>query len=126
MDNMMNSINQYETPHVGNFNSMQSGVSSPYSSANNVQYVASPANMPMNREIGHITTSYLDNYSQPSYAAPYATNCSIPCATNVFSASTAADGASPRMQTFGNMSMPEETKSIGGILLQEQRIGGII
>ena len=37
--------------------------------------------MPMDREIGHATTSYLANYPQPSYHAPYATNVSSSCAT---------------------------------------------
>ena len=126
MDNMVNSFNQYETPHVSNFNGLQSSVSSICPSAHYLQYVTSPSNMPVDREIGHTTTSYLDHYSQPSYAAPYATsdihdsiphlyNGSIPCATNVLSSSTAAYDTSPvQVQTFGNMSMPKETKSIGG------------
>jgi len=115
MDNMVNSFNQYETPNLSNFNGMQSSVSYPYPSAHCLPYVSSPPNMPMDREVGHVPTSYLGNYPPPSYAAPYATNFSAPCATNVLSSSTAAYGTSPvQLQIFGNTSMPKETKSIGG------------
>jgi hypothetical protein len=37
--------------------------------------------MPMDREISHDTNSCLNNYSQPSYVAPYVTNFSAPYAT---------------------------------------------
>ena len=80
MNNMMSSVNQVETPHVGTSNSMQQSVSTFYSSANNSQYVN--PNMPMDREIGHATTSYLANYPQPSYVAPYVTNFSAPYAAS--------------------------------------------
>src|SRR4051812_43399656 len=114
-DNMVNSFNQYETPNLSNFNGMQSSVSSRYPSAHCLPYVSSPPNMSMDREVGHVPTSYLGNYPPPSYAAPYATNFSAPCATNVLSYSTAAYGTSHvQFQIFGNTSMPKETKSIGG------------
>ena len=38
--------------------------------------------MPIDREIGHATTSNLANYSQPSYATSYVTNFSAPYATS--------------------------------------------
>jgi hypothetical protein len=81
MNNMMNYVSQYETPNVINFNSMQNNVSSFYPSANNLQYFGSSSRMPMDREISHDTTSCLNNYSQPSYAAPHVTNFSAPYAT---------------------------------------------
>jgi hypothetical protein len=73
--------NQYETSNIINFNSMQNNVSPFYSSANNLQYFCSPLHIPMDRVIGHDTTSYLTNYSQPSYDTPYVTNFSAPYAT---------------------------------------------
>jgi hypothetical protein len=60
---------------------MQNNVSSFYPSANNLQYFGSSSHMPMDREISHDTTTCLNNYSQPSYAAPYVTNFSAPYAT---------------------------------------------
>ena len=42
MNNMMSSVNQVETPHVGTSNRMQQSVSTFYSSANNLQYVIQP------------------------------------------------------------------------------------
>ena len=78
MNNMMSSVNQYETPNVRNFSSMQDSVSS---SVNSSQYVVSASNMPVDRGIGRATNSYLANYSQPSYATPYDTNFSAPYAT---------------------------------------------
>jgi hypothetical protein len=68
MNNVMNSVNQYETPNVIDFNSMQNSVSPFYPSANNLQYVDSPSHMPMDRAIGISSTVYLANYTQPSYA----------------------------------------------------------
>src|SRR3954468_15356916 len=104
MDNMVNSFNQYEAPDLSNFNGMQSSVSSPYPSAHYLPYVASPPNMPMDREVGHVSTSYLD-HPPPSNAAPYVTDFLAP-ATN--------DISSVQVQDFGNMSMPKETKILGG------------
>jgi hypothetical protein len=49
MNNMMSSVNQYETPNVRNFSSMQDSVSSSYSSVNSSQYMVSALNMPMDR-----------------------------------------------------------------------------
>jgi hypothetical protein len=81
MNNVMSSANQHETSNVINFNSMQNNASSFYSSANNLQYFGSPIHMPMDRATGDSTTSYLANYSQPSYT-PYVTNFSAPYATS--------------------------------------------
>src|SRR3954470_16799638 len=39
MNNMLSSVNQVETPHVGNLNNMQQSVSPFYSLAPNLQYV---------------------------------------------------------------------------------------
>ena len=79
MNNMMSSVNQVETPYVGTSNGMQQSVSSFYSSANNLQYVN--PNVPVDKGIGHVTTSYLANYPQPSYATPHVNNFSAPYAT---------------------------------------------
>src|SRR6187401_2234625 len=78
MSNMMSSVNQVETPHVGAFNGMQHSVSSFYSSATNLQHVN--PNMMVDRGIGHSTTSYSANYPQTSYATTHATNVSAPYA----------------------------------------------
>ena len=78
---MVSSVNQYEAPNVRDFDTMQASVSPFYASASNTQYANLSLNMPMDREIGHATTSYLANYLQPSYHAPYATNVSSSCAT---------------------------------------------
>ena len=80
MSNMTSSV--YETPNVRNFYSTPESVSSFYSSANNSQYVVSPSNMPIDREIGCATASSLANYPQLSYATPYVTNFSAPYATS--------------------------------------------
>ena len=82
MNNMMSSVNQYETSNVSNFNSTSESVSRFYSSANHSQYVGSPSNMPMDREIGHATASNLANYSQPSYGTTFVTNFSAPYVTS--------------------------------------------
>ena len=58
---------------------MQQSVSSFYSPAYNLQYVN--PNVPVDRGIGHVTTSYLANYPQTSYATPHATIFSAPYAT---------------------------------------------
>ena len=79
MNNMMSSVNQVETPHVGTFNGMQHSVSSFYSSATNLQHVN--PNMPVDRGIGHATTSYSANYPQTSYATPHATSFLPPYTT---------------------------------------------
>src|SRR3954465_10651953 len=78
MNNMMNSDDRVETPHVGTYNNMQQSVSPFYSSAPNLQYVNS--NMPVDRGIGHASTSYSSNYHQPLYATPDDTNPSVPYA----------------------------------------------
>ena len=72
MSNMMSSINQVKTPHIGTYDSMQQSVSPFYSPATRLQYVNQ--NMPVVRGIGHTTTSYSVNYPQTSYARPHATN----------------------------------------------------
>jgi hypothetical protein len=81
MTNVMNSVNQYETPSVIHFNNIQNNVSPFYSSANNLQFSASPSHMPMDSVTGYGTTSYLANYSEPSYVTPYVTNFLAPYAT---------------------------------------------
>jgi hypothetical protein len=43
--------------------------------------MVSDLNMPMDREIGHASTSYLANYPEPSYVAPYVIKFSAPYAT---------------------------------------------
>ena len=136
MNNMMSSVNQVETPYVGTSNGMQQSVSSFYSSANNLQYVN--PNVPVDRGIGHVTTSYLANYPQTSYATPNATNFLAPYATvdvhnsaphlhghgRISETSAGAQMPSPttvayhvpptQLQNFGNISLPKESKSIGG------------
>jgi hypothetical protein len=146
MNNMMNSVNQYETSNVINFNSMQNNVSSFYPSANNLQYFGSPSHMPMNIEISHDTTNCLNNYSQPSYAAPYVTNFSAPYATpyihysaahlhnnysrisensieaHVSSFNTVACDTPPKqLQNFGNikLSLPRNTERFEGRTSEE-------
>ena len=76
MNNMMSSVNQVETPHVGTFNGMQHSVSSFYSSATNLHHVN--PNMRVDRGIRDATNSYSANYPQTSYATPHATNFSAP------------------------------------------------
>ena len=80
MNNMMSSANQYETLDVRNFTDMQENVSPSYSSAINSQYMSPPQCVPMDMTIGYATTSYLANYSQPSYATPHVTNYFAPYA----------------------------------------------
>ena len=79
MNNIMGLVNQFETPHVKIFNSIQEIVSPFYSSATNLQYV-NPT-MPMDGRIRHATTSYSASYSQPSYATPYDNSFSAPYTT---------------------------------------------
>lgn len=99
--------------------------------------MGAPTVIPMDVGIGHATTSYLDGYSQPSYATPHVTDFSAPYATsdihysaphlhngysrlsgtsigaNVPSSSIVAYGTSPsQLQSFGNRSLPKDTKSI--------------
>ena len=136
MNNMMSSVNQVETPHVGTSNSMQQSVSTFYSSANNLQYVN--PNMSVDRGIGHATTSYSANYPQTSYATPHATNFLAPYATvdvhnsaphlhghgRISETSTGPQMPSPtavayhvpptQLQNFGAISLPKESKSVGG------------
>src|SRR3954471_13109776 len=81
MNNMLSLVNQVETPYVGAFGNIQQSVSPFYASASSTQYVNSSMNTPMDREIGHATTSYLANYPQPPCAASYVTNVSSSCAT---------------------------------------------
>jgi hypothetical protein len=69
MNDVMSSVNKYETPNVINFNIMQNSFSPFYSSANNLQYFGSPSHTPMDRTIDHAT-----NYSQPSHGMSYVTN----------------------------------------------------
>ena len=71
INNMMGSVNQFGTPHVKIFNSIEESVSPFYSSATNLQYVNTT--LPMDGRIGHATTSYSASYSQPSYATPHVT-----------------------------------------------------
>jgi hypothetical protein len=141
MNNMMSSVNLYETPNDRNFSSMQDSVSSSYSSVNSSQYMVSALNMPMDREIGHTTASYLANNSQPSYATSFVTNYSAPFATSgihnsaphlhngysrisgnsigtyVPSSSIVAYGTSPtQLQDFGSIqvSLPKEFENAEG------------
>ena len=79
MNNMMSSVNQVETPHIGTSDSMQQSVSPFYSSTTSLQYVNQ--NMPMDRGIGNATTCYPANYPQSSYATPHTTNFLAPYAT---------------------------------------------
>jgi hypothetical protein len=62
MNNMMTSVNQYETPNVKNFSSMQDSVSSFYSSVDSSQYIVSPVYMQMDRDIGHATTMFRQHF----------------------------------------------------------------
>ena len=134
MNNMMSSVNQVETPHVGTFNNMQKSVSPFYSSAPNLQYVNS--NMPVDRGIGYATTSYSANYHQPSYATPHTSNVSAPYATvDVHNSASHLRGhsrisdelagaympssnivayntSSAQLRNFGNTSLPKEYKSV--------------
>ena len=136
MNNMMSSVNQVETPHVGSFNGMQHSVSSFYSSATNLHHVK--PNMPVDRVLGHATTSYMANYPQTSYATPHATNFSAPYAIvdirdsaphlhahgRISENSTRAHVSLPsnvayhvapaQLQKFGNTPLPKASQSIGG------------
>jgi hypothetical protein len=82
MNNVMNLVNQYETPNVTNFNNIQNNVSPFYSSVNNLRFFASPSHMPMDCVTCYGTSSYLANYSESSYVTPYVTNFSAPYATS--------------------------------------------
>ena len=136
MNNMMSSVNQVETPHVGSSNSIQQSVSSFYSSATNLQYMNQ--NMSVDRGIGHATTSYSANYPQPSYATPYVINSLAPYATvDVHNSAphlhahsrisgnpagallpspntVAYNLAHTQLHNFGDISLPKEFESIGG------------
>ena len=136
MNNMRSSFSHVETPHVGTSNSMQQSVSTFYSSANNLQYVN--PNVPVDRGIGHVTTSYLANYPQTSYATPHATNFSAPYTTvdvhnsaphlhghgRISESSAGEQMPSPttvayhvpptQLQNFGDISLPKDPKSVGG------------
>ena len=79
MNNMVSSVNKFETPHVRISNAMQESVSPFYSSASNVQYTNTT--MPINERIGHATTSYSASYSQPSNATPHVSNFLAPYTT---------------------------------------------
>ena len=74
MNNRLSLVNQVETPYVGAFSNIQQSVSPFYASASSTQYVNSSMNTPMDKEIGHATTSYLANYPQTPYATSYVTN----------------------------------------------------
>ena len=136
MNNMMSSVNQVETPHIGTSDSKQQSVSPFYSSATSLQYVN--PNMPVDRGIGHATTSYPANYPQSSYATPHATNFLAPYATmgihnsashlhansrisensigsHVSSPSIVAYNVFPaQLQNFSDISLPKESKTVGG------------
>ena len=108
MNNMMSSVNQFETPHVGTFNGMQHSVSSFYSSATNLQHVN--PNMPVDRGIGHATTSYSANYPQTSYATPHATNFLAPYATvDVHNSAPHLHGHGRISETSTGAQMPSPT-----------------
>ena len=103
-----------------------------------LQYVN--PNMPVDRGIGHTTTSYSVNYPQTSYATPNPTDFLAPYATvdvhnlaphlhghgRISETSAGAQMPSPttvayhvpptQLQNFGNISLPKESKSIGGQL----------
>jgi hypothetical protein len=141
MNNVMNLVNQYETPNVTNFNNIQNNVSPFYSSANNLQFFASPSHMPMDGATCYGTSSYLANYSEPSYVTPYVTNFLAPYATPdihysaehlhnnysrisensigalVASSDTVACDTPPKqLQNFGNtqLSLPKYTERFEG------------
>jgi hypothetical protein len=136
MNNMMSLVNQVETPYVGTSNSMQQSVSTFSSSTNNLQYVN--PNMSVDSGIGHVTISYMANYPQTSYATRHATDFLAPYAIvdahnsashlhghgRISETSARAQMPSPttvayyvpptQLQNFGNISLPRESKSIGG------------
>src|SRR3954471_13283472 len=92
----------------------------------------------VDRGIGHVTTSYLANYPQISYATPNATNFLAPYATvdvhnsaphlhghgRISETSAGAQMPSPttvayhvppaQLQNFGNAPLPKASQSIGG------------
>ena len=108
MNNMMSSVNQVETPHVGTFNGMQHSVSSFYSSATNLQHV--DPNMPVNGGIGHATTSYSTNYPQTSYATLHATNFLAPYATvDIHNSAPHLHGHGRISETSAGAQMPSPT-----------------
>ena len=136
MNNMMSSVNQIETLHIGTSDSMQQSVSPFYSSATSLQYVNQ--NMLVDTGIVHATTSYPANYPQSSYATPHATNCLAPYATmgihnsashlhansRISENSIGSHVSSPsivvynfppvKLQNFGDISLPKQSKSVGG------------
>ena len=98
--------------------------------------------MPVGRGIGHVTTSYLANYPQTSYATPHATNFLAPYATvdvhnsaphlhghgRISETSTGAQMPSPttvayhvpptQLQNLGDITLLKESKSVGGNSIQ--------
>jgi hypothetical protein len=62
MNNVMNSVNQYEAPNVINFNNMQNNISPFYSSANNLQFFCSPSHMPMDNTICYLISYIFTNW----------------------------------------------------------------
>ena len=136
MNNMMSSVNQIETSHVGSSNSIQQSVLSFYSQATNLQYMNQ--SMLVYREIIHATTSYSANYPQPSYATPYVIDSLASYATvdihnsaphlHAYSRisgnpagahlplpNTVAYNLDPtQLNDFGDISLPKESNSIGG------------
>ena len=135
MNNMMHSVNQYETPNVRNFSGMQQSVSSLYSSAINSQYVSPSQSVPMDRGIGQANTCYLADYPHPSCSTSHVTNFSAPYATgdihnlaphlhNGYS-QISGDPTGPydtypkQLQSFGNTSVPKEIKITRGNPIQD-------
>jgi hypothetical protein len=134
MNNMVSSVNKFETPHVRISNAMQESVSPFYSSATNLKYTNST--MPMDGRIGHATASYSASYSQPSYATPHVSNFLAPYTTvdahnsashlhghsrinekfaGVHMPSSnivAYNASSTQLHNFGNTSLPKESKNI--------------
>ena len=141
MNNMMSSVNYYQTSQDENFNSMQRDISAYYSSATNPQYVSSSQNMPMDGRIGHVSRTYPATYSQSPYATAHVTNFPAPYAHvdahnsasyltydhsrmqeisasmhMPSSTSVAYDSPHTQLQSFGSthVSLPKESESLGG------------
>jgi hypothetical protein len=120
---------------------MQEDVSSYYSSTTSPQYMSSSQNMPMDGTIGHVSGTYLANYSQLPYAIAHVTNFSAPYAHvdahNLASyltydhsrmqgisasmhmpssTSVAYDSPHTQLQSFGitHVSLQKELESLGG------------
>ena len=96
----------------------------------------------MDGRIGHATTSYSANYSQPSYATPHVSNFSAPYETvdvhnsaphlhghsRISENSIGSHVSSPRnvtynvfpaqLQNFDDISLPKEPKNLGGNSIQ--------